>query len=92
MTTASANPPPPRRRERRRIVASNAWRPKDVNALIAVATFCLCITFVTVVVTIGVVMHRIDLATMGTWTKAGAGTGFLGMLGILVYGMRKSLC
>ena len=91
MTTAPANSPQPSR-PRRRIVASSAWKPRDINALIAVATFCLCITLVTVIVTIGVFMHRIDVATMGSWTKAGAGTGLLGMLGILVYGMRKSLC
>lgn len=91
MTTAPANAPQPSR-PRRRVVASRAWNPKDVKALIAIATFCLCITLVTVIITIGVFMHRVDVATMGYYTRAGTGTGLLGVLGILVYGMRKSLC
>jgi len=54
----------------------------------AMGTLCLCIIMVVSIAMIGVYLDKIHLDSFGTVTKAGLGTGILGMTGLLVFAVK----
>lgn len=72
-------------------MARRSWEPSDYIKMAAVGTTCLCMIILVLGAMIGLLTGRITADQLGSYGKAGAAVGIVGLAGILASILKTAL-